>query len=873
MYQVANRNIIRKLAIRSFRANRTRNKIAVCAIILTTILFCSVFTVLVSYNYSTQQQTMRMVGGYAHGGFKRITKEQVKLFRSHPLVKESGCTRMLASLTEAPFQKHYTELRYGEDEAARMFFSYPTTGGMPREEKEIATDTAVLDILGVPHKVGEQVELSYPLGDNIITDVFTLSGFWETDEAMLASQIWFSKEYVEKQLVHYNKELYTDSSIGAWFLDVMFQNSKKIEERLTQIVQDNGYQVENISDEDYVGLGVNWAYTSTHLQTGEQIQNILAAVVILLLITVTGYLIIYNIFQISVTGDIRFYGLLKTIGTTGKQIKRMIRRQAYLLALISIPIGLIIGYIVGNQLTKLMIQGMSQNMKSYQTMNIWIFVSSAGFTLFTILISCYKPGKIAAAVSPIEAVRYVEQTVKRKRKRKKTKKGSKVLQMAKESMMRNKKKTILVVCSLSISVVLLNVTYAFSKGFDMDKFLSKFVLSDFIFGSAGYFQSHFNQAEDSIISDDMIDIIGQKEGVKESGIVTSYCGYAQTKITKEELIKRAEAEWGDDITYIQSIKDAYREYQQDDFVDASVELYGLEEMPMQYLNVVEGVIDKEKMKEKPCIIQLIREDDYGNPDTTRAVYHIGDTITIEYANNYDIDEEGNMTVLESSKEEYEIIATAVLPNTMSLRRYSDRYEYAMTKEQLQLDGGETAQNMIYMVNTDKAYLSQMEEFLKQYTTEIQPDMNFESKKSMSSLFETYKMVFVFVGGALSFVIALIGILNFINAEITSIVSRKRELAMLQSIGMTGKQLKKMLLLEGVFYSIITIIVSTILYLMIGNSLKAIENIMWFYSYRFTILPILCVLPIFLLIGMMVPIVIYKNISKESIVERLREAEC
>lgn len=80
-------------------------------------------------------------------------------------------------------------------------------------------------------------------------------------------------------------------------------------------------------------------------------------------------------------------------------------------------------------------------------------------------------------------------------------------------------------------------------------------------------------------------------------------------------------------------------------------------------------------------------------------------------------------------------------------------------------------------------------------------------------------------------------------------------------------------MEGVFYSIITIIVSTILYLMIGNSLKAIENIMWFYSYRFTILPILCVLPIFLLIGMMVPIVIYKNISKESIVERLREAEC
>ena len=71
-----------------------------------------------------------------------------------------------------------------------------------------------------------------------------------------------------------------------------------------------------------------------------------AIAAVLLLILFTGYLIIYNVFQISVTNDIRFYGLLKTIGTTGRQLKRIIRYQALALSLAGIPVGLLLGWLV-----------------------------------------------------------------------------------------------------------------------------------------------------------------------------------------------------------------------------------------------------------------------------------------------------------------------------------------------------------------------------------------------------------------------------------------------------------------------------------------------------------------------------------------------
>ena len=123
----------------------------------------------------------------------------------------------------------------------------------------------------------------------------------------------------------------------------------------------------------------------------------------------TGYLIIYNIFQISVAGDIRFYGLLKTIGTTPRQLKRIIRQQALLLCLIGIPAGLLLGYGIGAVLVPVVLRStqLGVGITTISTSPV-IFVGSVLFALLTVLLSCSKPGKMAAKVSPVEATKYTD---------------------------------------------------------------------------------------------------------------------------------------------------------------------------------------------------------------------------------------------------------------------------------------------------------------------------------------------------------------------------------------------------------------------------------------------------------------------------------
>lgn len=133
--------------------------------------------------------------------------------------------------------------------------------------------------------------------------------------------------------------------------------------------------------------------------------------------------------------------------------------------------------------------------------------------------------------------------------------------------------------------------------------------------------------------------------------------------------------------------------------------------------------------------------------------------------------------------------------------------------------------------------------------------------------------FLTVGLALSFILALIALLNFINAVITSIQSRKNELAILQSVGMTGKQLKSMLIWEGVLY----VMISLALALTAGTLLtyllvKAITSQMWMFTYHFIIWPQLAAVPVTLIFAWLIPTLCYENMCRSSIVERLRMAE-
>ena len=283
--------------------------------------------------------------------------------------------------------------------------------------------------------------------------------------------------------------------------------------------------------------------------------------------------------------------MLKTIGTTPRQLKRIIRQQALLLCVIGIPAGMLLGYGVGAVLTPVV---MARTTFGAETTTIsaspLIFLASALFALVTVLLSCSRPGKIASKVSPVEATKYTE--IVRSKKKRRTTRGAKVYQMAFANLGRNKRKTVLVVISLSLSVVLLNILVTFTGGFDMEKYLAKQTCADFIVSSTDYFR--YNRSE-SYISQEQMEQIEANTALSLSG-----CGYTLTGYTPYAWM--SEEHWLQDMMHYTSEENAKAVVEQrdrrGDLVGESTLMEGLDDPLFDKLTVVEGDISPMFQKDK-----------------------------------------------------------------------------------------------------------------------------------------------------------------------------------------------------------------------------------------------------------------------------------
>ena len=327
---VKNRGCIRRLSFKTLLASRKRNLIAIAAIVLTTLLFTSLFTVAMSINSSYEMYTFRQIGGYSHGTFKEVSEEQAKAIAAHPKVKAVGLRTSIGIMDSGVFAKVPAEISFMDENCTAWSFAQPDTGHMPQSGKEITMDTGALRLLGIEPKLGAQIPLTFTVGDKNQssyekTDTFTLTGWWEYDDISPVHYINVSQEYaraVEAEGIAAGMNPFRTD------LNVMMASAVDIRGQMEQVDTDLGYTWERDGSDNVVRIGVNWGYTTAQLGEGIDATTVLAILAFLTLVIFTGYLIIYNIFQISVNGDIRYYGLLKTIGVTPRQLRRIIRQQA-----------------------------------------------------------------------------------------------------------------------------------------------------------------------------------------------------------------------------------------------------------------------------------------------------------------------------------------------------------------------------------------------------------------------------------------------------------------------------------------------------------------------------------------------------------------
>ncbi len=883
MIKVKNRRCIRSLSTKSMKASKTRNFVAILAIILTTVLFTSLFTIALSINRSFQEANFRQCGGWSHGTFKYMTQEQYNELKDDPLIKEYGLRRFIGMPEKEPFNKSHVEVGYSDANQADWMYCDPETGRLPEEgTNQAATDTKVLSLLGIEPKLGAEFTVTFDVDGTETTETFTLCGFWEYDEAIVANHVLIPQSRADEIL----KKLDTkglDGITGTWNMDVMFSSSINIEQNMRTVLQHHGYQDEGRTKGDnFISTGVNWGYTGSQVAKNIDPATVIAISALLLLIIFTGYLIIYNVFRISVTNDIRFYGLLKTIGTTGKQIKRIIRIQALSLSAIGIPLGLLTGYAVGIWLTPVVLSQLNGVVLDATSASPLIFIGSAVFSLITVIISCLKPGRIAARVSPVEAVRYTEGKNSKKTARK-AKTGASLPKMAWANLGRSRSKTAVTIISLSLAVVLLNLTVTFTNGFDMDKYLRNMV-SDFIVSDASYFQVGNFWGRDNAVPQELIDLFNQQGGIENGGKTYGKCSVIEQFVT-EEYYRSSKSFWNDPQAVESNIQ--FAEHNAQGLMADDAQLYGMERYTLDKLKLLEGDISKLYEPGSRYIAAVFSDDDYDNPRMDSHWAKLGDKVTLRYVDELEyynpitgeIYDQGSIPedqpfryrAVKYKDVDYEVAALVTVPSSLSYRYYGTD-EFILNDRTFIQDSG-TENVMYYAFDTTDEGNAPMEELLSDITTNSMTQFDYESKETYAEEFESFRGMFLMLGGVLCFIVGLVGVLNFLNAVLTGIVSRRREFAVLQSIGMTGKQLKAMLVWEGLYYAFGSILISLVLSVAAAPLIStAFSSMFWFFTYRFTLLPVLIVAPIFTLLGVVLPLITYHFTFKQSIVERLREAE-
>ena len=880
---VSNRGCIRRLSLRTLLASRTRNIVAVLAIALTAVLFTSLFTIALSINEGIQQNNFRQAGGWAHGTFKYLTEEQFEELKDDPLIDQWGLRRFLGMPTEVPFNKSHVEIGYSDANEAHWSYCDPVEGRLPQEgTDEAATDTHVLALLGVEPVLGAEFTVTFDVDGHTTTQTFTLSGWWEYDEAIVANHILIPESRVDAVLAEVGvTPPGSDGMTGSWNLDVMLKNAaRSIAKDLDQILENHGYQSEIAGE--YIALGVNWGYTGAQLS--DKLDPAVAAIIVgvLLLILLTGYLIIYNVFQISVAGDIRFYGLLKTIGTTPRQLRRIIRNQALLLSLVGIPVGLLLGWLLGGVLTPV-ITAQLNAVTTVVSVSPLLFAGAAVFALVTVLISCRRPGRLAGKVSPVEAVRYTEgKALNRKEKRRG--KDVSLLSLAAANLGRSRGKTFLTVLSLTLAVVLLTATVTFAGGFDMDKYVANFTASDFILADAGQFQTGGDSFNDEMgVPEEVIDAVSAQSGITESARIYGKTGPALEFVT-EKYYRSVQSRWNTPEQLDSMV--AFMDRNEDGLLADRVQLYGMESFALSHLTVLEGDLSKLGDPDGNYVAAVYSDDDYGNPDMDSHWARLGDTVTIRYVEESEYYNPITGEVFGSFENvpegvpytdravkyrdvDYTVAALVMVPYAFSYRYYGAD-EFVMGAETFLRDTG-TDSVMYYAFDTTEEANAAMEAFLKDYTGNVVPQFDYESKTIYAGEFESTRQMFLLLGGALSFIVGLVGVLNFFNAILTSITARRRELAVLQSIGMTARQLRAMLALEGLLYTVGAALLALVLIVATAPFVgPGLNGLIWFFTYHFTVWPIAVVLPLFGALGILIPVLNCRAAQRYSVVERLRQ---
>lgn len=830
-FETKNQNPIRHLAKKAYHANKQRNVVTTLALTLTTFMLTSVFSIGFSYFETYQMQQIRSMGTTADVAITNLTEKQAEKLNHSNQVSVIGLNQRLGSINTADMGNAKLGLTWIDEEEWEQH-RLPTisnvNGAYPQTENEVMLPLWVLSEMGITDpQLGMKITFPYRLenSNQYITKEFVLSGYY-TD--YMTSRVGMRGSIYVSQIFADNAGLPFDCITSAM---ITFEGNEAVE-----------HSCEKLKAEIEFSENQSFEIVPPSNQNATSLMIAIAFVVIVIMLS--GYLVIYNIFYISIVKDTRFYGQLKTIGTTKKQIKKIVRWQMLKTAITGIPVGLLAGSVVSLLVVPFALNMMYTDNSELGTKISFspiIFIGATIFTLITAFMGSMKPAKIAGSISPITASRYAGIIEKTKGQRKSHR--IKLWRMALNNIFRNPKSAVLTFGSLFLGLFLFLISTGLLSSLTPENFVSQWGESDFSLTC----NLHENEAP---ISEEIFERIKAMEGIENIRLTYSAFPNTTTCILYDEEVFGRYVNSLNGLSGLDFSNPEILKNYTDNFFSG---VYGIDIAYVKELNkTLEHPVDLIAFENGEIVLLPAINDSEGNP-----LILPGQSITIRIENV-----EHTFTIAEGFLDSDFQTASGILRGTAPNLYLSQQALKAIFPE-----------TKIFRIDFDTADSSKD----KQVLEELQTMLASSSKVSILSRYEKYKEMdeYLFtsqvLATGLSTVFCLIGIMNFVNTMVVSVNNRKHEFAVLESIGMTKKQIQIVLLYESGYYWLISfLLIATLgtgIYIPLYIAFKQMAYYAVF-SYPFAQMFVLAV--IVLLICLVVPMITFKIDLKKPVKDRLRQ---
>lgn len=753
-----NNGIIFRIA----RSNLAGKRLYTFFSLLTITLSLTFIMTIVLFLQETQTAEQRMLGQMQHVMYMNMPEQKMEQAardeRVELLLPYKGDT--------GEFEHNGVKycFTYQKCQAERIRTFVPAEGKAPERYHEIVVDRAFMEQIGRPCAIGEKLTLA--AGDT--QEEFVICGYTDGGQAQSVYPVYVSREYADFGMPMKDTG-YTALVRIAGASDM---ESSAFETVVYQIAADYGVKRSDVN--------INGRFQESLQEENPVFQ---AMLLISLLILAAGGIVIYTIFYLSVTARTRQIGQLQTIGMTGKQIRKMVRREGFWLCTVSVPAALVLGGILAYFLEP----------EGWSFVNCILTAAVTGaFGFLMVQISAGRPAALAAKVSPVEASGMTEESGPEPKEKAG---GFTPLRhreltpfvMAQIGQGRNRKKRRLMTISIAFGGILFMIAASYLYSWDEQAYSRTGDFADAEYRVSYLYNPH-------------MPLPYGPTGMQ----LTGHLG----EDLKEQLLL---------IPHVRSVETKHGTYGTVEYQGASWTqgFYRLTENDEEHFRIeAEGRRDYEYLCETDGI--FITNSEFLS-QINGVSFQVGDQMTLHW-----FDGEEHETTLEIA---------AVAPGMVS----SDRgYNIAMTDRTMEKLWGDMNTSVDFCISVEdyERYGEQTEADIRALT-ELYPDLSVETLREQmlddSSSIRKLKMQ---IYGISAFVI-LFSVLNLVNLMIGNVAARKKEFAVLEAIGMEARQIRSMLFWESLLFVLPAVLIT----LVIGGGagygvVAALRRIAGYMEYRF-----------------------------------------